>query len=141
MNRKKKAQSLIEVVVGVLILIPVGLVLLDLAALVVANSVNDELAKRAARAAANMGSQSDAQRAVDAVKDDFDKSKHGFVRSVNGLNVIAFDEKGNSGVRVRSDITVVVPAPIPFTPLGQDFNFRAEAQEPIVGIEPAGPGS
>lgn len=141
MRRKNKAQSIVEVVIGVLILIPVGLVLLDLAALIVANSVNDELVKRAARAAANLGTRDDAQQAVDSIKEDFTKTNQGFVKSVDALQIVNFDEKGTKGVTVHSDITVAVPVPVPFTPLGRDFKFQAEATEPIVGIDPSGPGA
>jgi hypothetical protein len=51
--RQNRAQSIIETVVGVMVLIPIVLFLLDIAVLVMANTANDNLAKSACRAAAS----------------------------------------------------------------------------------------
>lgn len=50
---RRRAQSIIETVVGIIFLIPIVLFLFDVGVLLLANTANDNLAKQAARAAAS----------------------------------------------------------------------------------------
>src|ERR1700684_3663272 len=51
-NRKKRGSGIIETAAGLILVIPVLFVLIDIAALIVAQTANDQLAKECARAAA-----------------------------------------------------------------------------------------
>ncbi len=128
-----KGQGILEVVVGLLVLVPMGLAMLDLAAIVLANQANDEIAKRAARAAASQSTLSSARTVVKQLKDGIKAA--GMIRTVDVLSVVEFATTGDQGVRVRSTITVCLPVPIPFVANSGSLKFTAEALEPIVGIE------
>jgi len=129
----QKGQGLLEVMVGLLVLVPIGLAMLDLAAIVLANQANDEIAKRAARAAASQSTLSSASTTVRQLKDSMKAA--GMIKTLDELSVVEFATGGDQGVRVRSRITLALPVPIPFIPNSGNLKFVAEAVEPIVGIE------
>jgi hypothetical protein len=52
-RHRRRAQSIIETVVGIIFLIPIVLFMFDVGLLILANTSNDNLAKQAARAAAS----------------------------------------------------------------------------------------
>lgn len=53
LSRNARAQSTVELMAGLIAVIPIFLLLVDLGALMLSSSVNDNLAKQAARAAAS----------------------------------------------------------------------------------------
>ena len=63
-QKKSRGASLVEVVAGLFIIIPLFLCIIDLSAIVVGQIVNDALAKRAARAAAQKKNSGDANTAA-----------------------------------------------------------------------------
>lgn len=157
--RPTRAQSLIETLVGVIVLIPIVLFLFDVAALVLANSANDNLAKHCARAAASAtnaagtGDGNAAQAAAVRISNNFATSliiKKPTTGGVGGSYVTFFDWAGptrvtagtneggappaaNGQVVVISTMLVNMPVPFPFF---QEAHFRARAVEPIVSIPP-----
>lgn len=62
-RRKAKAQSLVELTVGLLVLVPIILIFFDLAVIVIGVQVNDQTCKQAARAASSGDPVSANQRA------------------------------------------------------------------------------
>jgi len=132
-RRSRKGQGILEVMVGLLVLVPLALAMLDLAAIVLANQANDEIAKRAARAAASQSTRSSASTAVSQLKDSIKPT--GMIKSVDELAVVDFATSGTQEVRVRSKISLALPVPIPFVHNSANLKFAAEAVEPIVGIE------
>ncbi|MDX2107608.1 MAG: hypothetical protein SFY67_14500 [Candidatus Melainabacteria bacterium] len=62
-SRSKKAQSLVELCVGLLVLVPIILIFFDLAVIVIGVQVNDQTCKQAARAASSGDPVSANQRA------------------------------------------------------------------------------
>lgn len=158
-NRRKKAgQSIIEMVVGVIVLVPIVIFLLDMALLILANSANDNLAKSCARAAASatngagVGNGTQARVAATNIADNFQAST--IISKVGGSfmtgfcwnpDVPGFPRVGNmSGaqggnpdpgqVAVHTTMRVSVPLPLPGLPTA--WNFSARAVEPIVSLPP-----
>jgi hypothetical protein len=132
-QRFQSGQGLAELLCGMTILVLVALFLIDLFALAVGASFNDELAKRAARAAASKASGNEATVVVDQVRRSC--PTNGIVEKVNTLRVSKFDARPGGGVRVRSVVSIRLPIPVPFCRSLGDVSFRAEAEEPIVGLE------
>ena len=65
-NLRNRGQSLVELVVGIAVLIPIMLVIFDLAVIVIAVQMNDSTCREAARVAAS-GSPSDVQQRALAI--------------------------------------------------------------------------
>jgi uncharacterized protein (UPF0333 family) len=63
---RKRGQSIIELAVGIIVLVPIVLVLFDLAVLVLGVGINDSVCRDAARAAAS-GSPTDIQARAEAI--------------------------------------------------------------------------
>ena len=70
-HRSKTGQSLIETLLGMVIIIPLGLASVDITAMVVANHLNEHLADRAARAAANQVDAAQAQTTAQKIIDSY----------------------------------------------------------------------
>ncbi|MBK9142935.1 MAG: hypothetical protein IPM23_10600 [Candidatus Melainabacteria bacterium] len=128
-NRKKKGGALVETVTGLFILVPIVLFLVDVVAMVMAQTANDALAKDCARAAA---SAPDAAQASAAVA--------GIVASFNSpvlSNVSATITNYNTGstVTVQTQVTFTFPVQVPFVGVSSQ-DFAATATEPVVGVLP-----
>ncbi|CAN5572537.1 hypothetical protein BH10CYA1_BH10CYA1_21600 [soil metagenome] len=142
-ERNTKGSSIVETAAGLILLIPIVLFLVDVAAMVVAQTENDKLAKACARAAAEFP-QGDA-RAVNAAQLVYAGQKVS-----NLLSPIGFGTPGGSPplpsgspsytsgaglVTCQTTIVCTLPVPVPF--LGNSsVSFNAKATEPIVGELP-----
>jgi Flp pilus assembly protein TadG len=144
MRRRRRGQSIIETVVGIIFLIPLVLFLLDVSVLVMAQTANDNLAKSAARAAASatngpggLGNSTVARAAADRVLNDFALSSIITTKRIPP-NGFLYDTSSPGNVIVETRIDVRPPVAFPgFTV----FNFRARATEPIVALPPTAAGS
>jgi len=140
--------------VGVMVLIPVILFLVDIGVLVLANIINGDLAKNVARAAANATDGTSAQKAADNVVARAAKSgvisqaqlSYLYWRSTSptgdtktGTAPDGITEPLPGQVQAVTMITVKPPVPFPFLPA--QHQFMAHATQPIVGIRPNLPGS
>lgn len=123
-RRNNRGTSLIEMVVGAIFFIPIGLVAVDLVSLSMVEQVNDHIARDAARAAAN---QMDSAAAFAAAEKTVKMFK------VNALiaNVHLDECTYNDGaVRLQTSIDAKVPAPfIGFS----GKKLIAQSFQPIVG--------
>ncbi len=132
-SSRNKAQSLAEVALGCLLMVPFALFLLDISALVLGCIANQELAQRAARAAANRPTPAAAEAALRQIRETFTGGR--IIRRIESLRIIEFDIQGNQGIRVRSELTIALPVPVPLIPNnGQELRFVAEASQPIVAL-------
>lgn len=140
-KRKTTGGALIETIVGLFVLIPVVLFLIDVVALVLAQMAHDGLAKDCARAAAEVRARrptgsmadevvqpSDVQAAIDGVISRFN----------NPVLVVNSNSWSNPGgdlglVRVQTTSTFTFPVAIPFAGNSSQV-FVAEAIEPTVGL-------
>ncbi len=126
-RRAKSGQGLIEVLVGGIVLITVGWFGLDLAAIVMANSTNDGLAKSAARAAANQVDKKAAGEAANQCITHF--ASAGIITKVKMDGDISYEP--NKAVAVRTVMEVRPPVGFPGF---ETITFHAQAVEPIVGV-------
>lgn len=155
---RRKGQSIIETVVGIMFLVPIVLFLFDIAVLVLCNTANDNLAKSVCRAAASAtnnsgtGDASSAKSAALAVANTFATSA--IIKQDGGtfLKGISYNGAGwdgsdlqaqgqnpppqslNGQVACVTKMRIVVPVPFPFLP--NQVDFYAKDVEPIVSISP-----
>lgn len=155
---RRSGQSLVELMGGLLLIIPVALLLLDAGVILAANLSNVDLSKRAARAAAsvlNNDGQSDGQTSLGAasqVTENFAKSS-----TISKVEVSYFDWEPNSAgnsfsrgaqpaqaaaplpgqVTVVTSMTIVPPVCFPGMP--KSLQANAQSIQPIVGLPPVAP--
>ena len=121
-NRSRRGTSFIECMVGGIFIIPIALGAVNLSTIVMSNSINDHLAKDAARAAAN-------QEQVNTAKAAADKTVHGMGKSniIPSVEMTSFDY--NNEVTVQTKMVVKFPAPLPGW---TEATLVARAIEPVV---------
>ena len=126
-RRASKGTSLIEACFGAIFMIPIMLLAVDLAAITLANQINDHLAKDAARAAASMDDKNRAESAAQKTLNNFVKSALVTSVKLDGFN---YDSSNSGQVTVTTKIEINMPAPFPGMGARQ---FVARSVEPIVG--------
>lgn len=121
-TRSRKGTSFIEMMVGGIFIIPIALFAVDMSAIVMSNSINDHLAKDAARAAAN-------QEQVATAKEAANKAVKGLNKSsiIPSVEMTSFDYKNE--VTVQTKMVVKFPAPLPGW---ESTTLVAKAVEPVV---------
>lgn len=125
--RNRNGQCAIELVIGLVCFVPITMFLIDVFSAVAMSSINDTLAKTAARAAANQQTQFLASGAAQHALNRFPVQEHGLIREVQ---LVSVDYQANNKVTVRVAIQTALPAPLPF--LNGTPRFVAQAVEPIV---------
>lgn len=164
-STRRKGQSIIETVVGIMFLVPIVLFLFDIAVLVLCNTANDNLAKSSCRAAAsavNNAGTGDATSAYNAAKQVADsfatsaiigKSSGGSFLTGFSFNKSGSPEYGNGtwpGIitggqspppepnagQVACITSMKVTVPVPFPFLPDKWDFQSKDVEPIVSIAP-----
>jgi len=135
-GRRKSGQSITEVVVGGLILVPIVLAIIDLAVVVLGGEICNDLAKQAARAAANASGRPEAVAAVADVQTHFTASS--LYTGLN-LNLSQYDGTPDGIATVISSVTINLPVAIPFLQVGPSMGVKSQATEAIVGIAPPRP--
>lgn len=130
-HNRRRAATLAETMAGLMLLIPVVLFLIDVVALVIAQTANDALAKHCARAAAAGKDATEANTAAQRIISDFSDT---FI--VSGAQLVpAGSTKSWSTTQVTcvTQVTCTLPVPIP----GHATQiFQADATEPVVGVLP-----
>ncbi|MBZ0185497.1 MAG: hypothetical protein K8F91_04530 [Candidatus Obscuribacterales bacterium] len=150
-NRKNKAQSTVELVVGLLVLVPLVLVLFDLAVIVLGVQVNDQTCRQAARAAAS-GDPNTALSRAQAIIDRANKQQkaNSIVNRFTLVTPITFspssiptdadDLAANFGGTVSGTVTVetivdIYPFVVPIVYSGGSaMQFRASQTYPITFV-------
>ena len=137
-NRRRgpRGQSIIEVLVGSIVLVPIVLAIIDLAVVYIGGDICNDLAKQAARAAANASDLAEATTAVADVETNFNKSPT-YKNLV--LKLDKYDGTHDGMANVKCTVTIVLPVPIPFLSLGPEMTIKTQASEAIVGIAPPRP--
>jgi len=131
-QRGKKGSSLVETTVGLIVLIPVVLALIDVAALVIAQTENDKLAKACARAAAEQPTVPAGGQAASANLVMANQSVSTLLQPQG--NPVT-DNPSPGLVRCTTTIKCNLPVPVPLG--GPSFiNFIAVDIEPVVGELP-----
>jgi Flp pilus assembly protein TadG len=134
-QRKREGSSIVETAAGLILLIPIVLFLVDVAAMVVVQTENDKLAKACARAAAEYPAND--PKAVTAAQNVYNNQKNS-----NLLKTATFSTSSGAPtylapgmVTCKTTITCTLPVPVPLVGNSQ-VNFNAVATEPIVGELP-----
>jgi hypothetical protein len=160
-QRRRRAQSIIETLVGIIFLIPVVLFLFDIAVLILANTANDHLAKAAARAAASATDSTGAAGdsfALTAAQNVVNNFKTSPLITDRNLQVLVYN--GPAGLKTDTGTAapggnvpaeanldpgagncaattwMAVRVPVPFPYLSNANYFYARAVEPIVSMPP-----
>ncbi|MBX9569816.1 MAG: hypothetical protein K2X77_13040 [Candidatus Obscuribacterales bacterium] len=124
-RRDRKGHCFIEMACGGIMLVPLMLFGLDVLTISLSCSINDHLAKEAARVAANQLSGGAARSAASKVVDRLRKSP-----IITNANVNKFEYDNKNRVAVQTELSVRMPAPFPFF---EGTKIYARAVEPIVG--------
>ncbi len=133
-QRRKSGSSIVETACGLILLIPVLLILLDVAALVLSQTANDALAKQCARAAADEPSTAPATNPLmtSAAQDAYNHyPDNSMVKKVR----FTVNDNGDGTVTANTWINCILPVPVPFGGPSQT-QFQAFSTEPIVGQLP-----
>lgn len=126
-KRPAHGQSLVEAMIGFLVLIPIGLMVINLVTVVTATQANEQWAEAAARAAACQGTMAGAERAAQLALERFKPSN--VMNSVQ-VEKVQFDPV-NGQVSVSTVMEVSVPVP---SPLLSKMQCHAASIQPIVAI-------
>jgi len=137
-KKRKSGSGIVETAAGLIVLIPVLLILVDVAALVMSQTANDALAKQCARAAADEPSISGSTNPlmVTAATDAYNHYPDSYMVKKSGAGPTVKDN-GDGTVTVNTTITCTLPVPVPFSGIAST-NFQAFSTEPIVGELPTG---
>jgi Flp pilus assembly protein TadG len=130
-KERTSGQSLVETMSAFFILIPVGLVAIDIVCLVSSTQQNEQVAEMAARAAATQFSQDKAENAAKEAIAQVQPSP--VIVSVTMENLTYDPVQGNVSVSTIMDVRL----PIPF-PFFSQVNCRASSVQPIVSIPAPG---
>ena len=131
-TKRSLGSGIVETAVGLILVIPVLLCLVDVAALVLAQTANDSLAKQCARAAAEQIAGSGDPNAQVAFNGYPNSS---LITKQSCITVYPPPSGGNVTVQCTTTILCTLPVPIPFGgPASQVF--AARAIEPVVGQMP-----
>lgn len=126
-NRNRNGQGLIEVVAGMVALVPIMLFLLDLGFSILCCQIADDLARDAARVAATQKSASAATASAAAILSNFKTST--IITNV----ALAGDKvtyQPNDEVSVQIALATKLPVPFPF--INNNPEFKARAVQPVL---------
>ncbi|MBX9772277.1 MAG: hypothetical protein K2X29_12950 [Candidatus Obscuribacterales bacterium] len=110
MQPHRKGQSIIEVVVGIILIVIAVLALVDIVVVIQAGMINGDLAAKAARAAANQEDSASATSVAEEAANKFATST--IISSVDSVKV-TLNSPATGQLTVDSTIKVNVPFPIP----------------------------
>lgn len=123
--RVRQGQSMIEVMIAFIVLIPVGLGGLDLFTYMAVSQQNEQLAETACRAASTKDSQ---KAALDAAQDACNHVSTSNIILSADLDQVNFDP-ASGFVTVTTGMRVNMPVPIPYF---ANARCQANAIQPIV---------
>jgi Flp pilus assembly protein TadG len=142
-----KGSALIETLAGLFILLPVFFLLVDVIALVIAQSVNDDLAKQAARYAVQVPAQyntngtintSAMQTAATNAATNYIDQQLGYVGSTGLIcqaTLVSCNFDPVNGAQVVTQIRCNLPIPVPFG--GPSYtDFKAQFTYSPINVQP-----
>ncbi|CAN5237258.1 hypothetical protein BH11CYA1_BH11CYA1_42360 [soil metagenome] len=128
--RGANGQTLIEAMVGFIVLIPIALFAVDVVAVMSTAQTNEQWAETAARAAGSCDCET---MATNAVKNSLKRFVPTSIISSVELEKMTFDQI-NGQVTVATVMQINVPIPLPGM---NHFEFRASAIQPLLGTPAA----
>lgn len=130
MRRSGRGASLVEAIVGFIVIIPIGLAAVDIVSLIATSQTNEQAAEQAARAAACQRSDQGAQKAA---QDSIDQMQPNSMMCAITIDTVTYDP-AHGQVTVFTNMQVQMPIPMPFL---NKVNLRASAMQPIVAFPAA----
>lgn len=124
-RRRKKGQSLIEAMIGFMVLIPIGLAAVNVVCLISTSQTNEQWAEIAARAAATKVDQAGASKAATEALGDLELNQ--IIQEVQVSNTDFSLATGH--VTVFTTMKVKLPVPIPGF---SEVTCSASSIQPIV---------
>lgn len=136
-RKSHNGSAITETAVGALVLMPIFLILVDLIALVVGQTINDDIAKNAARYAAQ-GSDSNSANtlAQNYINSTPYQGGAGFL--VTSAQIISFNWTPVE-TKVVTEITIKLPIGVPLLNI-RDQNMQSQATFPSIGVSAPPPG-
>lgn len=124
-RRRRKGQSLIEAMIGFMVLIPIGLAAVNVVCLVSTSQTNEQWAEIAARAAATRMDQASALKAATEALSDLERNQ-----IIEDVQISSTDFSLATGhVTVFTSMKVKLPVPIPGF---SEVTCSASSIQPIV---------
>jgi Flp pilus assembly protein TadG len=124
-RRRRKGQSLIEAMIGFMVLIPIGLAAVNVVCLVSSSQTNEQWAEIAARAAATRLCEADALKAANESLSDLERNQ-----IIEDIQITKTDFDLISGhVSIFTTMKVKLPVPIPGF---SEVTCTASSIQPIV---------
>lgn len=120
-----KGQSLVEVMAGFLVFIPLAFLAVDIVGVTGASQSNEQLSESLARVAASQANQVAAQRAAEDAVQNF--QKNAAITDVN-VELVRYDQ-GLGTVSITTAMVFKLPVPMPGYSV---MTLRANAVQPIV---------
>ncbi len=136
---RSKGTAIMETAVGICVLIPVLFLLLDILSLVIGQTINDDLAKSAARAAVQMTTASDGLNAANSYLDSTLYRGGSMLVSQAQITNFNWDDKINNSCSVTTQVTINLPIAVPFGGPKQQV-MVAQASEALIAITAKPPG-
>lgn len=133
LQRRGRGQSILEVMLGCLVLVPVVLAIFDIAVMVIGGEIVSDLAKQAARAAGNAQTMAEATAAVADVQSQFSKSP---TYQKLTLKLTRWDGTYDGQATVSAEVTVLLPVQIPLLHVGPTVDINTQATDAIVALAP-----
>jgi hypothetical protein len=125
--RSNRGTSLIEVLAGMMVIVPIGLASIDFYVVIIGNQINNRLVEDAARSAGNQLGSNNAESAARQTVDGFQ-----FQAPVVNVTLSDFNYNVNSQ-QVLAGTTLTLNLPVPIMQLSS-ITLHATAIEPIVAI-------
>lgn len=134
-NSKRKGSAIFETCVGISLLLPVFFLLVDIIAMVLSQSINDDLAKQAAyyEGSQTANDAASSPNAADTYINGtpYANTTNGWIRNAQVIKVNWAAD--NSNVQVITQVTCYLPIAMPpFVPA--TFNFQSQFTAPISAI-------
>lgn len=132
--RRATGTAIMETLIGLFVLLPVFLLLLDVIALVIAQSVNDDLAKQGARLEANLSANDNGVAAQNYVGGTPYAGTAGLVTHAT-VDMSKYNWTDKTSVTVVTQVRCNLPVPVPLG--GPSYQmFEAQATSAILGEPP-----
>ncbi len=139
-SHRYQGTAIIETAVGLCVLVPILLLLFDVISLLLGQTINDDLAKSAARAASQCSTQSDGlSAATNYIIGTQYTGSTGLVANAILVESQFNWDSINGIVTVVTQVTVNLPIPVPLGGPSSQV-MKAEASEPILGLPPVPSG-
>jgi hypothetical protein len=137
-SKALKGSAITETAVGLFVLMPIFLILVDIIALVIGQTINDDIAKNAARYAAQGSNATSAQTLAETYMSGC--AYTGPSGLVTGAHIVGIVNWTNSTTKVITEVTINLPIAVPLLNIKQQV-MQSQFTETSIGVPATVPGS